>query len=357
MGERFDLRSPADSVTLIVMNNSADGDGATSQGRSPDAARPPRRLPVSSPPEGGATIHALPLRPTGAAGRGPAPGGAGRGLFPSDSITWQVHSDPLMGVAALRGLFLHTLHPVAMGALDARKTEWDPWQRLARTAHYVGVYTFGTASDAMLAGSRLRAVHAQIHGTTRAGRPYAAEDPGLLGWVHNCLVASFLEIVTRGGMSLSAAEQDTYIAEQVRAAMLVGLEPDEVPRDRTALRDYFRRARGALVVTPAARTAVTQALLPEPPSAGTGQRPPWAAVAGLAFSALPPWARRMYALPQLTEAADLDDTATTVALRRLRTTLEGQPWAHPPHHGGRAHRHPPDGPQRTGGGRRFTPPP
>ena len=102
----------------------------------------------------------------------------------------------------------------------------------------------------MLAGSRLRAVHARVYGTTRHGRQYTAEDPHLLAWVHACLVASFLEIVTRGGLSLTPRQQDDYIYEQVRTAMLVGLEPEEVPHDRASLVAYFRRLRPALAVTP-----------------------------------------------------------------------------------------------------------
>ncbi len=270
--------------------------------------------------------------------RPPAAGAAGRGLFTPDSVSWRVHRDPLMGIAGLRALLLHALHPVAMAALDQyAEAEWDPWPRLARTAQYIGVTTYGTASDAMLAGSRLRAVHARVYGTTRQGRPYSAEDPSLLVWVHNCLVASFLEIVTRGGLSLPAPDQDRYIAEQVRSAMLVGLEPDDVPRDRAGLVQYFHEVRPALRVTPPARRAVATAVapaLPVAPEPAGGRRaavrPAWSGVAGLAFATLPPWARRMYALPALTEAASLGQSAATVALRRLRVSLQGEPWAVPP---------------------------
>jgi uncharacterized protein (DUF2236 family) len=182
----------------------------------------------------------------------------------------------------------------------------------------------------MIAGSRLRSVHAQVHGMTRQGRPYTAENPDLLLWVHNCLVASFLEIVTRGGYELSPRHQDQYLTEQVRAATLVGLEPDQVPHDRDQLQDYFRQMRDSLMVTPAARTAVTRALAPEPPSTRSGYRPSWTPVAGLAFSALPRWAQRLYAMPELTEAASLDRHRTTLRLRELRIKLDGQVWAHPP---------------------------
>ena len=79
---------------------------------------------------------------------------------------------------------------------------------------------------------------------------YAADDPQLLAWVHCCLVASFLGCSTRSGVALTGAQQDGYVAEQVKAAMLVGLEPDEVPHDRAGLQDYFRVIKPALECIP-----------------------------------------------------------------------------------------------------------
>lgn len=231
-----------------------------------------------------------------------------------------------MGLAGLRALLLHALHPLTMAAVEEHCTyDWDPWLRLSRTAEYVGVTTYGSAAEAMLAGSRLRAVHARIYGISRQGHPYTALDPALLVWVHVCLVASFLEIITRGGLTLTPRQQDGYIAEQVRAATLVGLEPDEVPHDRASLVAHFRRLRPALAVTPAAQAAAVTVAYGNPLRRSRGaprpDRPAWAGVAGLAFATLPPWARRLYALPELPGAAGLSEAAATVALRELRTSL------------------------------------
>jgi uncharacterized protein (DUF2236 family) len=260
--------------------------------------------------------------------------GGDPGLFGPGSVTWRVHSDPLMGVAGLRAILLQTLHPVAIEAVDQHSGyQHDPWGRLARTAEYIGVVTYGTAMEAMLAGSRVRAVHARISGRTSAGVEYTADDPQLLAWVHSCLVASFLEITTRGGLALTGAEQDAYIKEQVRAAMLVGLEPDEVPHDRAGIVDYFRAIRPALQCTGAARRAAGIVVAPPLPvkiALTTPARPTWAGVAGLAFASLPPWARRLYALPELPGAAGLTDTAATVGLRTLRTALKGVQAVVPP---------------------------
>jgi uncharacterized protein (DUF2236 family) len=266
---------------------------------------------------------------------GPAPEYDGEaGLFGPESVTWRLHAEPLMGVAGLRAMLLQALHPVAVAAFEEHFTyQRDIWGRLAGTAEYVAVTTFGSATQAMLAASRVRAIHARVRGTLPNGVEYAADDPQLLAWVHCCLVASFLEVLTRGGVTLAGTEQDQYIEEQVKAAMLVGLEPDEVPHDRFALLDYFRVIKPALECTPTARRAALELVAPPPPGrtgATSRPRPAWWGLAGLAFAALPPWGRRLYALPELSGAAGLTDAETTVGLRTLRSTLRGAQAVVPP---------------------------
>jgi uncharacterized protein (DUF2236 family) len=263
------------------------------------------------------------------------------GLFGPDSVTWRVHAEPLIGIAGLRSLLLMALHPVAMTAFDDYWRHRDLWDRVRRITEYTAVTTFGTTTDAMLAASRVRAIHARIRGVLPSGVAYSAEDPQLLAWVHSCLIASYLEVTTRGGLVLAGAEQDAYIEEQVKAAMLVGLEPDEVPHDRAGLQDYFRVIKPALECVPAARrlaaglVAVPAPSEPRRLALAAGPRPVWAAVAGIAFAALPPWGRRLYALPDLPGAAGLTDAAATVGLRAVRASLRGGQARVPPMREGR----------------------
>ncbi len=249
------------------------------------------------------------------------------GLFGPHSVTWRVHADALMGVAGLRALLLQALHPVAMAAVEQHsRYREDLWGRFARTVDYIGVTTFGSTAEALAAGARVRAVHAGVRGTMPSGRPYSADDPALLAWVHCCLVDSFLDVVTRGGLDLAEHEREAYVAEQVRGAVLVGLEPGDVPADLTALRAYFVAVRADLHVSAEARSAAAMLIAPRMPpvvALATPARPAWAAVAGLAFAALPGWARRLYRLPEPPGAAGLTDAATTVGLRALRTALRG----------------------------------
>lgn len=267
------------------------------------------------------------------------PDGATDGLFSPDSVTWRVHAEPLMGLAALRALLLQALHPVSIAVLDQHSSfGHNPWPMLTRITEFVGSTTFGTAAEAMLAGSRVRAVHARINATTLSGASYTADDPQLLAWMHGCLVASFLEVVTRGGLRLSPTEQDAYLAEQVTSAMLVGLEPHQVPSDRAQLRDYFSAIRPVLECTPPAREAADRvihgsghgttpaaAVFTGPFGAVSTSRPAWTVVGGLAYAALPPFAQRLYGIANLPGPAGLTVTATTLGLKALNVTLRHGP--------------------------------
>jgi uncharacterized protein (DUF2236 family) len=249
------------------------------------------------------------------------------GLFGPGSVTWRLHAEPLMGVAGLRALLLQALHPIGVHAVDEHSNyREDLWGRLNRTAQYLGVVTYGTRMEALVAGARVRAIHDRVNGHLPDGRPYSANDPELLVWVHCGLVSSVLDVLGRAGVPLTAQERDGYVAEQVRAAILVGLEPDRVPGTEAELDRYLRRVRPELKATSAARKAALLIAAPPLPltvALATPARPAWASVAGLAYASLPPWARRMYALPELPGAAGLHAAGTTVALKALRTALRG----------------------------------
>lgn len=50
------------------------------------------------------------------------------GLFTPDSVTWQMHGDPMMWVAGIRALYLQALHPRALRGVmqnsDFRREAW-----------------------------------------------------------------------------------------------------------------------------------------------------------------------------------------------------------------------------------------
>ncbi len=239
----------------------------------------------------------------------------------------------MFGLAGLRALLLQALHPVAVhGVVHNSAFREDTWGRLQRTAEYVAVTTFGTTSEALVTAARVRAVHGYVAGyepTTR--RSYRGDDPDLLAWVHNCLVESTLDVLGRAGAALSDEDADTYVFEQMRSAALVGLDASEVPHDRDELRAYFDDVRPQLRATAEAREAASYVIAPPiPVRYALAARPAWSAVAGLAFAALPSWARSLYSLPDLPGASALHGAAVTVALHTMRTGLRGVQQAVPP---------------------------
>ena len=253
------------------------------------------------------------------------------GYFGPASVTWRVLADPTANIAGVRALFLQALHPLAMAGVHEH-SDFDTafWPRLQRTAQYVMTVAYGTTEQADAAAARVRAAHRRVRGVDPVtGRHYAASDPELLRWVHATEVDSFVDAARRGGVGLDNAQLDTFLAEQVRAAELVGV-PD-VPSDRGALVEYLRTVRPHLRSSPIARSAAVRLAVPPMPlrvQLATPARPLWTIIAGLGFALLPPWARRLYGLPGL-PATDL---AATLALRAFRVSALRLPerWRHGP---------------------------
>jgi uncharacterized protein (DUF2236 family) len=262
-------------------------------------------------------------------GSAAVPQEAHHGLFGPRSVTWRVHADPLMGLATLRAMLLRVLHPCGQATVFAIQDRVDdPWERVARTLRYVGVITYGSSAEAVMAGARVRSVHAQVAGHTADGTEFRGDDPDLLLWLHCCQVDSFLDLTHRGGLDISPAEADTYLREQVRSAVAWGCEPEHVPTSRRELMLYFRRVRPRLAMTTRARVfadAVVAPPLPDVMLLTQRGRPAWAPAAGLAFASLPGWARRLYGSRPAVGPASLAQAATTVALHTVRDGLSGRP--------------------------------
>jgi uncharacterized protein (DUF2236 family) len=185
----------------------------------------------------------------------------------------------------------------------------------------VDTLTFGTRTEAVRAAARVRGIHRRLSGVEETtGRAYRVDDPDLLLWVHCCEVDSLLGVARRAGVPLSDADADRYVAEQVTAAELVGISPDDVPASVAALEAFFVDVRPALAVTPAARDAYRLIVLPPMPTWVrylTPAQPAWGGLASLAVTLLPPWARRMYSLPGL----GLTDAAATAGVKAFRQTM------------------------------------
>lgn len=249
------------------------------------------------------------------------------GFFGPDSVTWRVHADPTFSVGGLRALLLQALHPVAMDGVARFSGAFrdDPWPRLGRTAAYLDTLTFGTRTEATRTVARVRDIHRRLGGVERrTGRAYRVDDPDLLLWVHCCEVDSLLSVARRAGVPLTDDEADRYVAEQVTAAVLVGVPEEDVPTSVAALTGYFDRVRPELAVTPAARNAFRLILLPPMPAWVrflTPAQPAWGGLAGLAVALLPTWGRRLYSLPGL----GVTDAAATAVVKGFRQGMLALP--------------------------------
>jgi uncharacterized protein (DUF2236 family) len=215
-----------------------------------------------------------------------APAGTDNGLFGPGSMAWRLHREPALLVGGLRALMVQALHPLAIAAVvDHSDYRSDVWGRYARTTNYVVTTVFGTTRQAEALGARVREVHRPIHGVDRVtGRPYAADDPELLLWIHCTLVESFLTAYRRFVRPLSAGEADRYVAEMVRQAELVGLRAGEVPATDSGNSEFIESLGPELMVTQAAREAVDTVLHPPLPAL---YRPFWWVAGHAAISLMP----------------------------------------------------------------------
>lgn len=240
-------------------------------------------------------------------------------LYGPESVTWRVHSDPLMIVAGVRALYLQSLYPRAMwGVAQNSDVRDDTWGRLHRTVEYVLATTFGTEQHAERAASRVRKIHAMLRATDRdTGEEYRIDAPDALMWVHCAEVDSYLSVTRRSGLRLTDAEADRYVDEQRSRAARVGLDPAGVPGSRAALAAYFDDVKPLLRATPEAHASARFLLAPPMPLwlSISPVRVAFAGLSGLCFAALPGWARRMYGVP-VVPGADLGTTAGLIALRQ-----------------------------------------
>lgn len=236
------------------------------------------------------------------------------GYFGPDSITWQVHADSCTLIGGLRALMLQTMHPLAVaGVAQHSNFREDPLGRLANTSVFVGTTIYGTKPDVQRAIKIVRRVHEDVVGVARDGRPYAANDPHLLTFVHHTLVDSFLRSNQRyGARRLSPAQADRYVEEQSVLAELFDAEP--AARSVAELKQWFLDLRPELRATRDSRDTIRFLLNPPLPLLA---RPAYAVVASASVTMLPQWIRRQLWLPVPPVVEPMVVRPTTTALVRV----------------------------------------
>jgi uncharacterized protein (DUF2236 family) len=219
------------------------------------------------------------------------------GLFGPGSVTWRVHADPSMVIGGLSALMLQTLHPLALaGVEDHSSYRDDPLGRLGRTGSFVTGTTYGSTETAERLIKLVRGIHRKVRGTAPDGRPYSADDPELVTWVHVTEVSSFLRAHQRFTPFPVRGEQaDRYFHEMATIAERLGATPADVPRSRVAVRAYLRDIRPELEAGEMAHD--TMAFLTRPLPGNPAVTAAHRVVVQAALGLLPGWAREMLGIP------------------------------------------------------------
>jgi uncharacterized protein (DUF2236 family) len=211
------------------------------------------------------------------------------GLFGPDSATWRIHADfPGMLAGGLAALMLQTLHPLALaGVWDHSNFRDDLIGRLRRTTSFVSGTTYAPRDQTVALVERVKSIHAQVRGVAEDGRPYSADDPHLLTWVHVTEAYSFLQGYRRySHIALPAGAADRYYDEVRRVAEALGAR--DVPASEAQIQTYFRQVRSELCFSDRSRevlAVLSRVRLPVPIAglsrdvflqAGAALLPPWA---------------------------------------------------------------------------------
>jgi len=243
----------------------------------------------------GRSLFGLVAGPEGPTNRSRIHDTPGPRWFDDDRPIRRVHADASMFVGGLRALLLQSLHPLAMaGVAEHSDYRGDPWGRLQRTSTFLAVTTFGPAADAQRAVDKVRGIHRRVTGVAPDGRPYAADDPHLLEWVHIAEVDSFLLAhQLYGAHPLDQTGRDGYVADTARVAAALGVV--DPPRTERELAERIEAFRPELTSTQSAREAARYLLLTPP--LPVVARAPYGLLAATSVAMLPPWARMPLRLP------------------------------------------------------------
>lgn len=152
--------------------------------------------------------------------------GEGPGWFEPGGVVWRVHGDLSTLVGGVAALLGQGAHPLALAGVQ-RHSDYleDPWARLAGTARWLVVSTFGSAELAEREAGRVRGLHARVKGQVDA-KAYSASDPDLLRWVHLAFTDAFLAAMQAVGQDLAPRHgsrwADTYVGQWSQAAARLG---------------------------------------------------------------------------------------------------------------------------------------
>ena len=167
-----------------------------------------------------------------------------RGLFGPESIAWKVHDDFIsMMIGGISSLILQALHPQALaGVWDHSSFREDLKGRLGRTAFFIAATTYGSKGMADSVIDRVNHIHQKVSGFDEFNKPYRADDPELLAWVHLTETRSFIHSYeSYRNEPLGNSQKDQYFLEMKMLGERLGAInlPQSYAATDQAIRNYI----------------------------------------------------------------------------------------------------------------------
>ena len=234
------------------------------------------------------------------------------GWFGPDSVAWRVHADHSLLVAGIAAFTLQALHPLAMAGVAEHSAFSDDFLgRTRRTGQFVQGVVYGSSTEAERLCRLVHRAHRAVVGVAPDGRPYAANDPELLEWVH---IAEYLAIAAANRRfalnPMTVPELDRYVDEVARVGVGTGVEAP--PRSWAEINEALERHRPKLAIGEYAAAGIS--FLDDPSIIPAPAKPVWRALWAGARACLPPVALELLRSPY-PSAAEL--AACRAVLRTL----------------------------------------
>ena len=237
------------------------------------------------------------------------------GLFGPQSVVWKVHADfSAMMVGGLSSLMIQALHPRALAAVwDHSNFREQLKARLGRTALFVASTTYGGVELASKSIERVNAIHAKIEGLDQQGKPYKANEPHLLRWVHLIETVSFLNAYQHLALRpLSASDCNRYVVEMNKVGEMLGAT--HLPTTLQDLQHAIAQYEPELIFDNRTRETIQSI---ENYSVGWTEKPFFALILKSSFDIVPHWL--------LQKLQRTPDTCLQINARKLALQLASQP--------------------------------
>jgi uncharacterized protein (DUF2236 family) len=237
------------------------------------------------------------------------------GLFGPQSVVWKVHADfSAMMVGGLSSLMIQALHPRALAAVwDHSNFREQLKARLGRTALFVASTTYGGVELASKSIERVNAIHAKIEGLDQQGKPYKANEPHLLRWVHLIETVSFLNAYQHLALRpLSASDCNRYVVEMNKVGQMLGAT--NLPTTMQDLQNAIAQYESELVFDNRTRETIQSI---ENYAVGLTEKPFFALILKSSFDIVPHWL--------LQKLQRTPDGCVPINARKLALQLASQP--------------------------------